>query len=148
MQGVFGKSKDTRPCDGCGMSLPFKSNKKMKASTIRGQFLCKTCAKVYTSCIIILLVLLKFNVPILYFKCFFIIIIIVILIPHNYMHCFLVNKIKTFLWHMQEGLEPFRQWELGEAIYYLFTAMEFCSSFFFNVMVNCYSFIGCLPSLD
>ncbi|XP_044473741.1 histone-lysine N-methyltransferase ATX5-like isoform X2 [Mangifera indica] len=45
-QGVFGKSKDTRPCDGCGMSLPFKSNKKMKASTIRGQFLCKTCAKV------------------------------------------------------------------------------------------------------
>ncbi|XP_031268774.1 histone-lysine N-methyltransferase ATX5-like [Pistacia vera] len=48
-QGVFGKSKDTRPCDGCGMSLPFKSNKKMKASTIRGQFLCKTCAKLTKS---------------------------------------------------------------------------------------------------
>ncbi|KAJ0044707.1 hypothetical protein Pint_05025 [Pistacia integerrima] len=47
--GVFGKSKDTRPCDGCGMSLPFKSNKKMKASTIRGQFLCKTCAKLTKS---------------------------------------------------------------------------------------------------
>jgi hypothetical protein len=26
-----------------------------------------------------------------------------------------VNKIKTLLWHMQEDLESFGQWKLGEA---------------------------------
>jgi hypothetical protein len=29
--------------------------------------------------------------------------------------CIAVNKIKTLLWHMQEDLESFGQWELGEA---------------------------------
>ncbi|XVF10053.1 hypothetical protein REPUB_Repub07fG0150500 [Reevesia pubescens] len=48
-QGLFGKYKDTRPCEGCGMTLPFKMGKKMKASTLGGQFLCKTCARLTKS---------------------------------------------------------------------------------------------------
>ncbi|XP_022763913.1 histone-lysine N-methyltransferase ATX5-like isoform X2 [Durio zibethinus] len=48
-QGLFGKYKDARPCEGCGMSLPFKMGKKMKASTPGGQFLCKTCARLTKS---------------------------------------------------------------------------------------------------
>ncbi|TXG66548.1 hypothetical protein EZV62_007823 [Acer yangbiense] len=45
-KGLCGKNKDTRPCDGCGMSLPSKSMKRMKASATGGQLLCKTCARV------------------------------------------------------------------------------------------------------
>ncbi|MBA0629912.1 hypothetical protein Godav_002056 [Gossypium davidsonii] len=44
--GLFGKCKDARFCESCGMTLPFKMGKKMKASTPEGQFLCKTCARV------------------------------------------------------------------------------------------------------
>ncbi|KAE8662174.1 Histone-lysine N-methyltransferase ATX5 [Hibiscus syriacus] len=47
--GFFGKYKDTRPCEGCGMNLPFKMGKKMKASASEGQFLCKTCARLTKS---------------------------------------------------------------------------------------------------
>ncbi|XWS50368.1 hypothetical protein CRYUN_Cryun12cG0082000 [Craigia yunnanensis] len=48
-QGLFGKYKDVRPCEGCGMTLPFKMGKKMKASTPGGQFMCKTCARLTKS---------------------------------------------------------------------------------------------------
>ncbi|KAK0600093.1 hypothetical protein LWI29_011538 [Acer saccharum] len=48
-QGLCGKNKDTRPCDGCGMSLPSKSMKRMKASATGGQLLCKTCARLTKS---------------------------------------------------------------------------------------------------
>ncbi|KAH7543867.1 hypothetical protein JRO89_XS15G0035600 [Xanthoceras sorbifolium] len=45
-QGLCGKNKNTRSCDGCGMSLPSKSMKSMKASATGDQFFCKTCARV------------------------------------------------------------------------------------------------------
>nr|KJB74703.1 hypothetical protein B456_012G003100 [Gossypium raimondii] len=48
-QGLFGKCKDARFCESCGMTLPFKMGKKMKASTPGGQFLCKTCARLTKS---------------------------------------------------------------------------------------------------
>ncbi|MBA0600671.1 hypothetical protein Gorai_003874 [Gossypium raimondii] len=47
--GLFGKCKDARFCESCGMTLPFKMGKKMKASTPGGQFLCKTCARLTKS---------------------------------------------------------------------------------------------------
>ncbi|OMO88385.1 hypothetical protein CCACVL1_08420 [Corchorus capsularis] len=48
-QGLLAKYKDTRPCEGCGMILPFKMGKKMKALTPAGQFLCRTCARLTKS---------------------------------------------------------------------------------------------------
>ncbi|WCJ36834.1 Histone-lysine N-methyltransferase ATX5 [Euphorbia peplus] len=48
-QDIFGNNKSMRPCEGCGLNLPFKLSKKMKASTPGGQFLCKTCAKLTKS---------------------------------------------------------------------------------------------------
>ncbi|XVF53405.1 hypothetical protein PTKIN_Ptkin05aG0097000 [Pterospermum kingtungense] len=48
-QGLFGKYKDARHCEGCGMTLPFKMGKKTKASTPGGPFLCKTCARLTKS---------------------------------------------------------------------------------------------------
>ncbi|GMJ06454.1 Arabidopsis TRITHORAX 5, SET domain group 29 [Hibiscus trionum] len=48
-QRFFGKYKDSRPCEGCGMTLPFKMGKKMKASVPEGHFLCKTCARLTKS---------------------------------------------------------------------------------------------------
>ncbi|KAJ8751913.1 hypothetical protein K2173_000659 [Erythroxylum novogranatense] len=48
-QNVFGKNKDIRPCEGCGMILPFKLSKKLKASNSGDQFLCKTCARLTKS---------------------------------------------------------------------------------------------------
>ncbi|XVE64383.1 hypothetical protein DITRI_Ditri07aG0096600 [Diplodiscus trichospermus] len=48
-QGLFGKNKDVKPCEGCGMTIPFKMGKKTKASTPGGQFLCKTCARLIKS---------------------------------------------------------------------------------------------------
>ncbi|XP_012440007.1 histone-lysine N-methyltransferase ATX4 [Gossypium raimondii] len=48
-QGFFGKHTDSRLCEGCGMNLPFKMGKKMKASAPAGQFLCKTCARLTKS---------------------------------------------------------------------------------------------------
>ncbi|XP_015571335.2 histone-lysine N-methyltransferase ATX4 [Ricinus communis] len=44
-QEILGNHKAMRPCEGCGVSLPFKLSKKMKSSITGGQFLCKTCAK-------------------------------------------------------------------------------------------------------
>nr|XP_023876913.1 histone-lysine N-methyltransferase ATX3 [Quercus suber]POE80531.1 histone-lysine n-methyltransferase atx3 [Quercus suber] len=41
--------KDTRPCDGCGLFLPWKNMKKMKGSTRQTQLLCKHCAKLCKS---------------------------------------------------------------------------------------------------
>lgn len=46
---MYGKRKDTRACEGCGLDLPLKMPKKMKVSTPGGQFLCKTCARVRVS---------------------------------------------------------------------------------------------------
>ncbi|KAG6649956.1 histone-lysine N-methyltransferase ATX5-like isoform X2 [Carya illinoinensis] len=46
---VFGKKKATRPCEGCGMRLPFKMTKKNKNAIPGGQFLCKTCARLTKS---------------------------------------------------------------------------------------------------
>ncbi|KAL5803409.1 hypothetical protein ACOSQ4_031714 [Xanthoceras sorbifolium] len=48
-QGLCGKNKNTRSCDGCGMSLPSKSMKSMKASATGDQFFCKTCARLTKS---------------------------------------------------------------------------------------------------
>ncbi|KDP22146.1 hypothetical protein JCGZ_25977 [Jatropha curcas] len=48
-QDILGNSKTMRPCEGCGMSLPFKLSKKMKSSTPGGQFLCKTCTRLTKS---------------------------------------------------------------------------------------------------
>ncbi|KAK6250732.1 hypothetical protein SCA6_004737 [Theobroma cacao] len=48
-KGLLGKHNDARPCEGCGMILPFKMGKKMKTSTPGGQFLCKTCARLTKS---------------------------------------------------------------------------------------------------
>ncbi|KAH1037930.1 hypothetical protein J1N35_039673 [Gossypium stocksii] len=48
-QGLFGKWKDARFCESCGMTLPCKMVKKMKTSTPGGQFLCKTCARLTKS---------------------------------------------------------------------------------------------------
>ncbi|KAF8412117.1 hypothetical protein HHK36_000073 [Tetracentron sinense] len=49
VQDVLEKKKDTRPCNGCGLSLPFKTTKKMEGSTPKGQFLCKHCATLLKS---------------------------------------------------------------------------------------------------
>ncbi|KAJ4840065.1 Histone-lysine N-methyltransferase atx5 [Turnera subulata] len=46
---IFGKQNDIRPCECCGVSLPFTLSKKTKASTPGGQFLCKTCARLTKS---------------------------------------------------------------------------------------------------
>ncbi|XP_022736343.1 histone-lysine N-methyltransferase ATX4-like isoform X2 [Durio zibethinus] len=48
-QLLFGKYKDARPCEGCGMTLPYKMGKKIKASIPGGRFLCKTCARLTKS---------------------------------------------------------------------------------------------------
>ncbi|KAL5568350.1 hypothetical protein UlMin_024925 [Ulmus minor] len=48
-QGLFRKKNDTRPCEGCGSSLPLKMTKRMKVSTPAGQFLCKTCSRLAKS---------------------------------------------------------------------------------------------------
>ncbi|KAJ9139755.1 hypothetical protein P3X46_030459 [Hevea brasiliensis] len=48
-QDFFGNNKGMRPCGGCGMGLPLKLSKKMKALTNGGQFLCKTCARLTKS---------------------------------------------------------------------------------------------------
>lgn len=48
-QDMYGKKKDTRACEGCGLDLPLKMPKKMKVSTPGGQFLCKTCARLTKS---------------------------------------------------------------------------------------------------
>ncbi|KAJ1376915.1 Zinc finger, PHD-type [Sesbania bispinosa] len=47
-QDLFDK-KDTRPCEACGLGLPYKMSKKTKDSTPSGQFLCKTCARLTKS---------------------------------------------------------------------------------------------------
>ncbi|KAG5050365.1 hypothetical protein JHK85_011468 [Glycine max] len=47
-QDLFDK-KETRPCEACGLSLPYKMLKKTKDSSPRGQFLCKTCARLTKS---------------------------------------------------------------------------------------------------
>jgi hypothetical protein len=41
--------------------------------------------------------------------------------------CILIaaEKIKTLLWHMQEDMESFRQWKLGEEIYKLLQSFFF-----------------------
>ncbi|KAG5019196.1 hypothetical protein JHK87_015051 [Glycine soja] len=44
-QDLFDK-KETRPCEACGLSLPYKMLKKTKDSSPGGQFLCRTCARV------------------------------------------------------------------------------------------------------
>ncbi|KAB1205032.1 Histone-lysine N-methyltransferase ATX3 [Morella rubra] len=46
---TLGKKKASRPCEGCGMSLPFKMTKKLKIAIPGGQFLCKTCARLTKS---------------------------------------------------------------------------------------------------
>ncbi|KAL2657688.1 hypothetical protein AAZX31_04G217200 [Glycine max] len=47
-QDLFDK-KETRPCEACGLSLPYKMLKKTKDSSPGGQFLCKTCARLTKS---------------------------------------------------------------------------------------------------
>ncbi|KAE8077675.1 hypothetical protein FH972_016217 [Carpinus fangiana] len=46
---AIGKKKDSRPCEGCGVNLPFKMTKKNKMATPGGQFFCKTCARLTKS---------------------------------------------------------------------------------------------------
>ncbi|KAM3018296.1 hypothetical protein FF2_002067 [Malus domestica] len=46
---VYGKKKDIRPCEGCGLYFPFKMIKKMKDPSPRGQYLCKSCARLVKS---------------------------------------------------------------------------------------------------
>ncbi|XP_054797371.1 histone-lysine N-methyltransferase ATX5 [Prosopis cineraria] len=48
-QEFFDKRKETRPCEACGLDLPFKTSKKTKESTPGGQILCKTCARLTKS---------------------------------------------------------------------------------------------------
>ncbi|XP_050223367.1 histone-lysine N-methyltransferase ATX4 isoform X2 [Mercurialis annua] len=48
-QDILGDNKAMRPCESCGLSLPFKLSKKIKASIPGGQFMCKTCAKLTKS---------------------------------------------------------------------------------------------------
>ncbi|OVA11323.1 PWWP domain [Macleaya cordata] len=48
LQDVY-RRKDTRPCDGCGLSIPFKTTKKMKGPTPKGQGLCKHCTRLLKS---------------------------------------------------------------------------------------------------
>ncbi|KAF2287436.1 hypothetical protein GH714_039895 [Hevea brasiliensis] len=48
-QDMSGNDKSMRPCEGCGMNLPLKLSKKMKALTPGGQFLCKKCARLTKS---------------------------------------------------------------------------------------------------
>ncbi|CAN6569614.1 unnamed protein product [Malus baccata var. baccata] len=48
-QDVYGKKKDIRPCEGCGLYVPFKMIKKMKDPSPRGQYLCKSCARLVKS---------------------------------------------------------------------------------------------------
>ncbi|MED6159547.1 Histone-lysine N-methyltransferase atx5, variant 3 [Stylosanthes scabra] len=40
---------DTRPCEACGLRLPFKMSKKLKGLAPNGKFLCKTCARLTKS---------------------------------------------------------------------------------------------------
>ncbi|CAJ1974389.1 unnamed protein product [Sphenostylis stenocarpa] len=47
-QDLFDK-KDTRPCEACGLSLPYKILKKTRDSSPGGQFLCRTCARLTKS---------------------------------------------------------------------------------------------------
>ncbi|XP_027339578.1 histone-lysine N-methyltransferase ATX5 isoform X2 [Abrus precatorius] len=47
-QDLFDK-KETRPCEACGLSLPYKMSKKTKDSSPGGQFLCRTCARLTKS---------------------------------------------------------------------------------------------------
>ncbi|KAH1245539.1 Histone-lysine N-methyltransferase ATX4 [Glycine max] len=47
-QDLFDK-KETRPCEACGLSLPYKMLKKTKDSSPGGQFLCRTCARLTKS---------------------------------------------------------------------------------------------------
>lgn len=61
MQDTLGKKKASRPCEGCGMSLPFKMTKKLKIAIPGGQFLCKTCARVRMTCLFIQCFLYKFS---------------------------------------------------------------------------------------
>ena len=56
----WAKNKYRRPCDGCGMTLPSKSAKKIKASTTGDQLFCRTCAKVCNKCITLMVSLLSF----------------------------------------------------------------------------------------
>ncbi|KAM1070334.1 hypothetical protein ACFX13_002190 [Malus domestica] len=46
---VYGKKKDIQPCEGCGLYFPFKMIKKMKDPSPRGQYLCKSCARLVKS---------------------------------------------------------------------------------------------------
>ncbi|RDX68313.1 Histone-lysine N-methyltransferase ATX5, partial [Mucuna pruriens] len=47
-QDLFDK-KETRPCEACGLRLPYKMSKKTKDSSPGGQFLCRTCARLTKS---------------------------------------------------------------------------------------------------
>ncbi|KAF2315482.1 hypothetical protein GH714_039911 [Hevea brasiliensis] len=49
LMDMSGNDKSMRPCEGCGMNLPLKLSKKMKALTPGGQFLCKKCARLTKS---------------------------------------------------------------------------------------------------
>ncbi|KAM1126936.1 hypothetical protein ACFX13_042859 [Malus domestica] len=48
-QDVSGKKNDIRPCEGCGLYVPFKMIKKMKDPASGGQYLCKLCARLVKS---------------------------------------------------------------------------------------------------
>ncbi|TKY55983.1 Histone-lysine N-methyltransferase ATX4 [Spatholobus suberectus] len=48
-QDLFDKKKDMRPCEVCGLELPFKMSKKTKDLTPGRRFLCKTCARLTKS---------------------------------------------------------------------------------------------------
>ncbi|XP_061345692.1 histone-lysine N-methyltransferase ATX4-like isoform X2 [Gastrolobium bilobum] len=48
-QDLLDQKKDTRPCEACGLGVPYKMSKKTKNSTPGGQFLCKTCARLTKS---------------------------------------------------------------------------------------------------
>ncbi|XP_061356155.1 histone-lysine N-methyltransferase ATX4-like isoform X2 [Gastrolobium bilobum] len=48
-QDLFDKKKDNRPCEVCGLDLPFKTPKKTKDLNPGSQFLCKTCARLTKS---------------------------------------------------------------------------------------------------
>ncbi|XP_014518598.1 histone-lysine N-methyltransferase ATX5 [Vigna radiata var. radiata] len=47
-QDLFDK-KETRPCEACGLNLPYKMLKKTRDSRSGGQFLCRTCARLTKS---------------------------------------------------------------------------------------------------
>lgn len=94
----------------------------MKVSTPGDQFLCKTCAKVCMTYLVFGVLILVFSFQFLreHFSVFWISCIV-------YITCNLisVNKIKALLWHMQEDLESFRQWKLGEESYKTCFSYEF-----------------------